>query len=235
LLRAVSWPLIELGLTLLIVALLIMLPLLLPRQPDGRPQDLLGWGLVGYSGLAIYSLVLMLVGFLVITIMESIRRERPLARWLLAILERLPMVGVPLTDLALGRIAWSLSMTTDTAMPLQQSFALAFQASQLPRLIHVIPRVQQLITEGNELHHALRITGQLPAEFLDAIEVGEETGKLPEAMERLSRSFDDRSRAAIQRLSIVVGVVVWVGVAILIISLIFQLYGNYLRTLQGFM
>jgi type IV pilus assembly protein PilC len=95
--------------------------------------------------------------------------------------------------------------------------------------------VQQLITQGDELHHALRVTGQLPAEFLDAIEVGEETGKLPEAMERLSRSFDDRSRAAIQRLSVVAGVVVWVGVAILIISLIFQLYGNYLRTLQGFL
>ena len=64
------------------------------------------------------------------------------------------------------------------------------------------------------------------------MDVGEQTGMLSESLTRLSASYDERSRYAIQKLSTIAGVIIWLLVAAVIISLIFRLFGNYVAQIN---
>ena len=70
---------------------------------------------------------------------------------------------------------------------------------------------------------ALRSTGEYPSDFVDAIEVGEDTGQLSESMDRLSRQYEDKAKAALSALAVLAGFAVWGLVALFIIVLIFRI------------
>ena len=140
LIRSLAWPMFELGLTLSIVGLMIWLPEVLPRI-DGKMQDMLGFGWVGNVGLAKYGAALGLMGAVFVTLVIGLRQDRFGARWIVQVLERLPVVGPPIRDLALGRAAWSLSLTTNTPMDVKESLSLALESSLLPRIVRQGPDI----------------------------------------------------------------------------------------------
>jgi type II secretory pathway component PulF len=82
------------------------------------------------------------------------------------------------------------------------------------------------------LHAALASTGAFPRELLDAIHVGEQSGMLVEAMRRQADEYQQRARAALSILAQTLGYLVWALVAMLIITLIFRLYGSYIGTIN---
>ncbi len=61
-----------------------------------------------------------------------------------------------------------------------------------------------------------------PEDFLDAIAVGEETGKLEESLARLATHYEERGRAAMRALAVACGIVVWIGAGAFIIYFIFR-------------
>ena len=74
--------------------------------------------------------------------------------------------------------------------------------------------------------------GCFPADFLDAVAVGEQSGALVESMGRLSRLYQDQARTALAALNVLAGFAVYAAVAMVIIVLIFRLAGFYFRTLN---
>ena len=76
------------------------------------------------------------------------------------------------------------------------------------------------------------LTGAFPQQFIDALQVAEESGETVESMGRLSDRYREESQAALRVLTTIAGVAVWVIVATLIIVLIFRLAGFYLGTIN---
>ena len=93
-------------------------------------------------------------------------------------------------------------------------------------------RVQDLIQNGDSIHGALTKTGVFPMEFLHAVQVGEESGRMSETMEIIARQQLDAARRAMAVLTKAAGYGVWFLVAALIITLIFRLAGVYLGNLN---
>ncbi len=230
--RFVAWPLFELFVTAVIVGILIWIPAVLPKM-DGRPQDILGLGLVGLPGLLVYAAALTVLAGLAATFAENVRQDRWGARQVMNFLEKVPWLGQPLRDLAFARVTWSLGLTTNTSMDLRDSLALALDASLLPRLMRCSESLRLEIARGRELSEAALRTKQFPPEFLDAIQVGEQTGNLSESMQRLAVQYQERARMAIQKLATVAGMAVWLLVATVMIILIFQLFGRYVGAIQS--
>jgi type II secretory pathway component PulF len=93
-------------------------------------------------------------------------------------------------------------------------------------------QVQDGIQNGDSIHDALTKTGIFPIEFLHAVQVGEESGRLSETMEIIARQQLDAARRAMAALTKVAGYGVWLLVAGLIITLIFRLAGVYIGNLN---
>ncbi|MBI1904333.1 MAG: type II secretion system F family protein [Planctomycetia bacterium] len=212
---ATLWPRIEFFAAVFIVGLLIWVQGLLPMR-EGKPIDVLGWGLVGNQGLLIYLLIFALLTAGYWALKFAMRRGMLWTRPLQKLLLRIPGVGRFLELLALSRLAWTMHLTFNTSLPLKQAIPLCLQSTQNARYTDQSDAIVSAATSGRELDDAFASTRVFPTDFLDTLEVGVRTGQLPETMGHLA----DQYRGEAQRRMAIMGMIGGFGVLLLVMGLI---------------
>jgi type IV pilus assembly protein PilC len=134
--------------------------------------------------------------------------------------------------LALSRLAWTLHLTLDVGMDLRRAVPLALRSSRDAQLSAASEAIVYDVGRGRELTEAMADTGVFPRDFLDVIEVGERSGRLPEQLGVLSNQYQDHARRALATITVFAGFGVWLLVAALIILLIFRIFSFYLGTIN---
>ncbi len=230
----ITWPALQLSVAILVIGGYIWVLGMVPRMENGEPFDLLGLGLYGNQGAAIY---FTFVGALVIgcwLLYEAMRRGLSGTAGLQKALLRAPMVGPCLRTLALARLSWSLHLTLDTSMELSRALPLALRSTGNARFIEHIDRVVAMIIAGNEIHETLERTGAFPRDFLERVEVGERAGSLPESMGLISEQYQEEASRALAMLTSMFAFAIWGLVALLIIMMIFRMFSGYAGMLRSF-
>ncbi|QDU87426.1 Type II secretion system protein F [Pirellulimonas nuda] len=227
-----AWPLLQLAAAVGIIGLLILILGMIPPGADGRPIDVLGWGLIGVPGLIIYTLWLIAIAVSIGIVVSAIRSgrlwTRPLQHWVM----RVPVVGPAIEKICLAQIAWALHLTLNVEMDLRRLVPLALRASGSDYYKSHAPQMVADVEAGRPLNHAFAHAGVFPAPFLDSLAVAEESGQIVESMARLSRQYQEEAEGAIHTLTVVSGFLVWGAVATLIVVMIFRLASFYLGILN---
>jgi type IV pilus assembly protein PilC len=228
-LGAIAWPMIELAFAIVVIGVLIwVLGIVNQRNPDkSQPIDILGFGLVGNRGLFIYVNFLIVLGLCIGGLIVAVKRgmlwTRPLQRALL----RIPAIGNALERIALARLSWALHLMLNVDMDLRRVVPLALRATGSDYYVQHTNQIVGDIGRGDPMHHAFARTGAFPREFVDALTVAEESGRIVESMERVSNRYDEEAELAMKTLSIAFGWFVGACVMGLIVLLIFRLAGSY--------
>jgi type II secretory pathway component PulF len=234
LLAGLAWPLIQLAIAALVIGGTIWISDVLGLKGiDGEPVDIFGLGLVGARGLAIYIGILTLVMFAVVLAIEATRRGMFWTRRLQRLVVRVPIIRGAVETLSLARFCWTMHIILQTSMDLRKALPLALDATGNDFYRRETPDVVQRLAQGMPLHQALAATGAFPAELIDAIAVGEQSGMLAETMERQARQYQDRGADAIGQLAMAFGWLVWAAIAAVIITLVFRVVTGYSTMLQN--
>jgi type IV pilus assembly protein PilC len=117
-------------------------------------------------------------------------------------------------------------------MDLRHALALSLASTHNARYTDHSQRVVSQVARGQEIHEAFSDTGAFPREFMDTLEVGERSGRLPETMALLARQYQDEARRSMTTLTVLAGFAVWGVVAAIIIVMIFRLAFFYLNILN---
>jgi type II secretory pathway component PulF len=224
--RSITWPAIQLIVALGVVGILIWVSGWLTSR--GNKSDLLGWGLVGSSGLVIYAFTLAVVASVIVLLVRAAQRGALFWRPVQTFLLRVPKLGGAIRTLTLARFAWILHLTLDAGMEIKRAVRLALESSGNVLFKSAADEVVSMISMGHSLTESLAAARCFPREFLETVQVGEESGRLPETLAHVSKQLDDDARGATAVLTAVAGYLVWALVATLIIVLIFRLFGNYI-------
>jgi type II secretory pathway component PulF len=232
-LSTVAWPLLELGFAIVVIGALIWVLGIVAARNNGQPIDVLGFGLVGTKGLIIYINFIIAVGLCVAGLVAAVNRgvlwTRPIQRAML----RLPIVGAAIEKIALARLAWALHLTMNTSMDLRRVVPLVLRATGNDHYIRHTDQIVGDVAAGQPLHVAFAGSRAFPIEFLDALEVAEESGQTVESMERLSKRYEEEAESAVKSLATVFGFLVGVLVMGLIVLMIFRLAGFYFGTINS--
>jgi type II secretory pathway component PulF len=230
---AIAWPMLQLTAAVGIIGLLIYVMGFLPKMENGKPFDILGWGLIGGEGLMIY---LMIVGGIVAGIalvIRAIRRGLIWTRPIQRLLIKLPGLGAPIETLALAQFSWTMYVTLEAGMDLLKALPLCLRSTGNAHYTDRITDIVQDIRSGSEITHALADTKAFPRTFLDSMHVGEESGKLPETLAILSEQYQDQAKRAMTAMTVIGGFLIWGLVAMIIIAMIFRLASFYLGTINS--
>jgi type IV pilus assembly protein PilC len=232
-LAALAWPMIQLGLAVAVVGVVIWLSSYLNlKDVEGSPLDMFGLGLTGSRGLAIYLTILTFIVIAGFFCFEAARRGMMWTKTLERAALKIPVIGGALSTLALARFTWALQLVLDTPMDLRKALPLALEASGNDYYVRQGPAIVRSVAQGNSMYLAMAETGAFPRELLEAIAVGEQSGSLPETMERVSADYRERAAVAISVLAQALGYLIWAAVAALIIVLIFRVFGAYIAPIQ---
>ena len=136
--------------------------------------------------------------------------------------------------LALSRFAWAMQLVLNTPMDLRSALPLALKTTGNDHYRKHTRAIVRDIQQGRDIHSALASTGAFPADLLDAVAVGEKSGKLAESMGLVSEEYNRRATLAISILAQIAGYAVWLLVATFIILLIIRIASFYINTIQEF-
>lgn len=230
-LSAIAWPMIELGIAVLVIGFLIWI-LGVIGESTGHTVDVLGLGLVGNRGLAIYCMLVGAVAIGLLSLIRAMQRglvwTKPIQRLAL----RMPGIGKPLETIALARLTWALNLTFNTGMSVRRALRLSLEATRNAHFTDQIKPLERQVAAGTSLYDAFSSTNAFPQDFLDSLNAAEQSGMVAEAMARLSRQYQEQAEAALKVLTTLGGVAVWAVIATIIILAIFRLFSFYVGAIR---
>jgi type II secretory pathway component PulF len=230
-LASIAWPVLQLTIAILVVGGLIWAMGYIGRMTHST-IDILGFGLVGDRGLEIYASI---VGAAVVFILVCVRAAARGLVWIRPVqyfIAAVPVLGSSLRTLALSRLAWSMCQTMNAGMEVRRALRLSLRSTHSAIFTDQIEPIDAAIGRGTSITAAFSKTGRFPPDFMDVVEVGEQSGRLVESMGQLSRQYNEQARAALVALTAIAGFAVWALVAALLVTLIFRLWGFYFHSLD---
>jgi type IV pilus assembly protein PilC len=230
--QMISKPVIQLLIALAIIGGVIWISGSISSQTKTK-VDILGFGLTGTSGLVKYIAILTGIATAIAVTVSAMRRGLMGGGIVFRLIRRIPVVGKCLSDFSLGRLAWSLALTTNTSMSLQESLRIAFESAGDPYLHEALPEILTGIRQGKEVHVCFAETNRFPFEFLAPLEVGETTGMFSEGAQRLADQYQASAQHNLMKLSQVAGTAIWLMILFFIAMLVLSMASSYIGTINS--
>jgi type II secretory pathway component PulF len=135
-------------------------------------------------------------------------RTAPGRQWWHRVQLRLPLFGAVLKGRFYAQFAQTMANLVGNGIPLLNGLRLMNSATGNVHLRSLMEKVVESVGEGGSLSKALQRAGEFPPLFIDMIGVGEQTGDLGRALEKIGRRYDKELNIKIQRLTSLVQPVV---------------------------
>ncbi|GAB4145123.1 MAG: type II secretion system F family protein [Planctomycetaceae bacterium] len=227
------WPVFQFVAATLVIALLIFILGWIADSRGGQPIDILGFGLSGGKGAILWLCMVFGTVLSLFVLYKIVASGLSGKKFLDGFLLQIPIIGGCLQSFAIARFSWSFYLTQQTGMPIAQSLETSLRATNNGAFQAASPQICQMVNSGTTLTKALSASRLFPADFLAMVEVAEESGTVPEALDRLSPQFADQARRSLARLTSALGWVIWSCVAIFIIFLIFRIAFFYVGMINN--
>lgn len=231
-LAQIAWPLFQLVAAILVIALVIYLLGVIGQAQGGQGMDLLGLGLQGAGGAAIWLSLWFAAAAGSVGAYQLARRGLRGSLLVDSLLLRVPVVGAALRTLSLSRLCFALHLTLDSSLSVLEAVPLSLAATGNGVFQSLGPRMVRVLRAGQKLSQVFGKHSLFPEQFLDALAAGEESGRIPESMRRLSRQYDDQVAIHLAALNRAAGILVWCFVAGVILFFVLRLWMNYVALLN---
>jgi type II secretory pathway component PulF len=224
---ALAWPAFQLGVAILAIAAMIWMLGWIAARNNGEVFDMLGLGLIGTPGLIKYFGFLAVVFGFFFLVYHAIRQGWLWGRIVERVLLYIPFVGGALRALAMERLAWALNLTLDTDMSTTKAIGLSLRSTQNGVYADAEPDIVRDVMSGRSLTEAFERTHVFPDDFLETLEIGERSGRIPESMRHLAKQYQDKGRLAIRALTAVGWFIMLALMMGIIITMIFRMALSY--------
>lgn len=223
----ITWPVIQFVLATLVVAGLIYLLGIIGNGTHGLSV----FGLQGSDGAAkfffgIWGLILF--GYVFIYVLRNVVGRGPFVD---SIALNLYALGPTLEALALSRFSLGMAVTMEAGLKPQDAVKMALEATGNYAFTDRIKPAQAMLRSGDELAETLREQRVFPEVFCDIVHTAEISGNEPETFSRQAKQYSEIAESRLKILATAAYWIVWLMVAIFIIVLIFNIYGQYIGAL----
>jgi type II secretory pathway component PulF len=146
---------------------------------------------------------------------------------------RIPLFGSVLRGRFYAQFSETMANLIANGMPLLNSLRLMTSAIGNLHLRGLMEKVVEMVREGGSLSRALQRIGEFPPLFIDMITVGEQTGDLAQALERVGRRYDKELNLKIQRLTALVQPVVILVMAAMVGVIAYSIINGIFDAVSG--
>jgi len=135
-----------------------------------------------------------------------------------------PVVGDLFLKAAIGRFTRTFGTLLSSGVPILQALLITRDTSGNLHIAHAIQRVHDRAKAGDGVSRPLVETGIFPALVTSMIEVGEETGALPEMLTRIADNYDEEVDNAVGALTSLIEPLMIVFLALLVGTIVIALF-----------
>src|SRR5438067_1927841 len=189
---------------------------------------------IGVSGsLKNHGLVILGVVVAVVTLYKFIGRTR---RGRLAIDTfklRMPLFGNLNRKTAISRFARTLGTLVTSGVPILQALNITRETAGNAAIARAIAQVHDSVKEGESIVQPLEASRAFPPMVVSMIDVGEETGKLPEMLLKIADVYDDEVDNAVIALTSALEPIMIVFLAVIVGTIVLALFTPLISIITG--
>jgi len=140
-----------------------------------------------------------------------------------------PGVRTIMRDMALGRFAWCMEMSTDAGVSIYDAIRWSAEATGNHVFIRHAKRIVEDLRRGVPLPDAFSRSRLFPPDFMEFIETGSTSGSLSEMFGHLARIYFDRSAAGLKIVAFALFVVIMLGVMFVLAYIVVSFWLAHFR------
>lgn len=227
---ALTYPLVVLSVAILITAGLLIF--IVPRfaamfteMLGNEPLPPLTLWVMAFSQFLVrHSLLAAGIAVAVWFAFRLLRRTRPGARVCGLLALRLPPFGDLVTKACAARFCGTLSTLMGAGVPVLHALQITRDTTSNAVLASAVQTVHDAVKEGEGIAPPLGATQVFPPMVVSMIEVGEETGALPEMLRRIARTYEQRVDMAVNALTALIEPLMVVLLGLLVGTIVIAMF-----------
>jgi type IV pilus assembly protein PilC len=136
----------------------------------------------------------------------------------------MPVVGPVFRKLAISRFSRTLGTLVSSGVPILQALNIVKETAGNLIVGQVIATVHERVKEGDPIAPTLKNSGVFPAMVAGMVDVGEQTGALPEMLMKIADNYDDEVDNAVNAMTSILEPIMIVLLAVIVGSIVIALF-----------
>ncbi len=192
---------------------------------DGEPLPWLTDKVMNLSDILMNNLVLiiicLIVGAIVFKVVVATKKGRWGYDW---IKYNMPLLGPIISKSSIARFSRTLGTLMGSGVPVLQALQIVRDTAGNEVVSSAVQQVHDAVKEGEGVAAPLDATKIMPAMVISMIEVGEETGKLPEMLEKIANTYDEEVDLAVEALTAMIEPIMIMFLAVVIGTIVIAMF-----------
>ncbi|MEI8387901.1 MAG: type II secretion system F family protein [Verrucomicrobiota bacterium] len=236
---AMFYPIIVLVIAIVILAFLLVF--IVPKfeaifadMLGGKPLPGLTQFVIGASNLVKdNSLVIVAVVVVFVILYKIVGRTQKGIRVIDTIKLKSPLFGDLTRKSSISRFTRTLGTLVTSGVPILQALNITRETAGNMIIADAISKVHDSVKEGESIVQPLEASGVFPPMVISMIDVGEETGQLPEMLLKVAEVYDDEVDNAVTGLTSLLEPVMIVFLAIVVGTIVIALFLPLISIITG--
>jgi len=173
-------------------------------------------------------------GIIVITVGYRLFAASPAGRIVLDHMKlKMPLFGDLTRKNSISRFSRTLGTLVTSGVPILQALNITRDTAGNSVIADAITKVHDSVKEGESIVQPLEASGVFPPMVISMIDVGEETGQLPEMLLKIAEVYDDEVDNAVTGLTSLLEPIMIVILAVIVGTIVIALFMPLISIIQG--
>jgi type IV pilus assembly protein PilC len=236
---AMFYPIIVLVIAIAIMAFLLVF--IVPKfeaifddMLGGRPLPGLTQFVINTSNFIKDNVLLIVGGIVVLVILYVFASKTPKGAALIDQIKlKAPLFGDLTRKSAISRFTRTLGTLVTSGVPILQALNITRDTAGNAVIAGAINKVHDSVKEGESIVQPLEASGVFPPMVISMIDVGEETGQLPEMLLKIAEVYDDEVDNAVSGLTSLLEPIMIVFLAVVVGTIVIALFLPLISIISG--
>jgi len=168
--------------------------------------------------------VFVLVVVAVVVVLKLVRRTEKGGYFIDKVKFKLPVFGTLVSKTAIARLSRTLGTLLNSGVPILQALNIVRDTSGNEVVARAIQHVHDSVKEGESMAMPMGSAGVFPDIVVSMVDVGEETGALPDMLLRVADNYDDEVDNAVEGLTSVIEPIMIILLAIIVGTIVIAMF-----------
>jgi len=146
---------------------------------------------------------------------------------------RFPLFGDVIRKTAISRFSRTLGTLVTSGVPILQALNITRETAGNTVIARAIGQVHESVKEGESIVQPLEASGAFPPMVVSMIDVGEETGQLPEMLLKIADVYDDEVDTSVAAMTAALEPIMIVFLALVVGTIVIALFLPLISIIQG--
>ncbi|MBI3882309.1 MAG: type II secretion system F family protein [Verrucomicrobia bacterium] len=145
----------------------------------------------------------------------------------------IPVFGPVVSKVAISRFARTLGTLVSSGVPILQALTIVKETSGNVIVGEAVSAVHESVKEGETITAPLEASNVFPPMVISMVDVGEQTGALPEMLMKIADVFDDEVDNAVSAMTSLLEPIMIVFLAVIVGSIVIALFLPLIKLIEG--